>query len=42
MKFSKMHGLGNDYIYLNNLNNQITNPEKLSIKLSNRQLLCYK
>ncbi len=36
MKFSKMHGLGNDYIYLNNLNNQITNPEKLSIKLSNR------
>ncbi len=36
MKFTKMHGLGNDYIYFNCLNEEIPNPEDLSIKLSDR------
>lgn len=33
MKFTKMHGLGNDYIYVNELPE---NPEALSIKISHR------
>jgi diaminopimelate epimerase len=40
MKFTKMHGAGNDYIYFNCLEeetrNGISNPEALSIKLSDR------
>lgn len=36
MEFTKMEGLGNDYIYFNCLDNEIESPEKLSIKLSNR------
>lgn len=36
MKFSKMHGAGNDYIYVNGFEEQIDNPEELSIKLSHR------
>ena len=36
MKFTKMHGLGNDYIYFNCLEKEIENPEELSIKLSDR------
>lgn len=34
--FTKMHGCGNDYIYINSLENPISNPNDLSIKLSNR------
>ena len=36
MKFTKMHGIGNDYIYFNCLEKEIENPEQLSIKLSDR------
>ncbi len=36
LKFTKMHGCGNDYIYINCFNNNIKNPEKLSITLSDR------
>lgn len=36
LKFTKMHGLGNDYIYFNCLNEEIAEPEKLAIKLSHR------
>ena len=40
MKFTKMHGAGNDYIYFNclaeEIRNTITNPEELSIRLSDR------
>ena len=40
MKFTKMHGAGNDYIYFNclaeEIRNTITNPEALSIRLSDR------
>ena len=36
MKFYKMHGIGNDYIYFDCMKNQIKNPESLSITLSDR------
>ncbi len=36
MKFTKMHGLGNDYIYVNCFEETVNNPEELSIKLSDR------
>ena len=36
MKFTKMHGLGNDYIYVNCFSEKISNPSELSIKLSDR------
>lgn len=35
MKFSKMHGIGNDYIYINCFKETVTDPEKLSIFMSN-------
>lgn len=36
MKFTKLHGAGNDYIYFNCLEETIENPEQLSIRLSDR------
>lgn len=36
MKFTKMQGLGNDYIYFECINQELKEPEKLSIKLSDR------
>ena len=36
LKFTKMHGLGNDYIYINGFKEQIENPGDLSIKISDR------
>lgn len=36
MKFEKMHGTGNDYIYVNLFDEKIENPETLSRKLSDR------
>ncbi len=36
LSFTKMHGLGNDYIYINGFKEQIENPEDLSIKISDR------
>lgn len=36
LKFTKMHGCGNDYIYFNCMNGEIDNPEQLSEKLSDR------
>ncbi len=36
IQFTKMHGAGNDYIYIDDRKNEIKNPSKLSIKLSNR------
>lgn len=37
MKFSKMHGIGNDYIYVNCFEEKIEEPEKLSVLLSERR-----
>lgn len=36
MKFTKMHGIGNDYIYFNCFEEKIENPSELSVKLSER------
>jgi len=36
LKFTKMHGAGNDYIYVNGITQTIENPSQLAIKLSNR------
>lgn len=36
MKFTKMQGMGNDYIYFNGFEEKIENPNALSIKLSDR------
>ena len=36
LKFSKMHGTGNDYVYVNCFEQKVDNPEKLSIKVSDR------
>lgn len=36
MKFYKMHGIGNDYIYFDCMKEELKNPEKVSIKLSDR------
>lgn len=36
MKFSKMHGIGNDYIYVNCFEETVNEPEKVSVVLSDR------
>ncbi len=36
MKFTKMHGLGNDYIYINTINESVDNPEQLAVKMSRK------
>lgn len=38
MKFTKMHGIGNDYVYVNCFQESVTNPEVLSRKVSDRHL----
>ena len=37
LKFTKMHGIGNDYIYINAFEQKIEDPNALSIKLSDRR-----
>ena len=37
MKFYKMHGIGNDYIYFDCMEREVAGPEKLSIRLSDRR-----
>ncbi len=36
MKFTKMHGAGNDYVYINGFEEKIGNPVKLAQQVSNR------
>lgn len=36
MKFTKLHGCGNDYVYVNLLEETIENPAELSIEISDR------
>ncbi len=36
MKFTKMHGAGNDYVYVNCFEEQVSNPAEVAVKVSNR------
>jgi diaminopimelate epimerase len=36
MNFTKMHGLGNDYIYINGFTETVANPARLAVKISDR------
>ena len=36
MRFTKMHGIGNDYIYVNVFNQSVHNPEALAVKIADR------
>jgi diaminopimelate epimerase len=36
MKFTKMHGAGNDYVYVNCFEETVADPEQIAIKVSNR------
>jgi diaminopimelate epimerase len=36
MKFTKMHGIGNDYIYVNGFSEQVAEPAELARKISDR------
>lgn len=36
LKFTKMHGLGNDYVYMDVINQKIENEKELAIKVSDR------
>lgn len=36
MKFTKMHGAGNDYVYVNCFEERVDNPEQVAIQVSNR------
>ena len=38
LKFTKMHGCGNDYIYINCFNQEVQAPESLSVMLSDRHI----
>lgn len=37
MKFTKMHGAGNDYVYVNGFEEQVEDPETLARQVSHRQ-----
>ena len=37
VEFTKMHGCGNDYIYINCFDQDIKNPSELSVMLSDRR-----
>lgn len=36
MKFTKMQGLGNDYVYVNCLKERVENPSEMAVRISNR------
>lgn len=37
VKFTKMHGIGNDYVYINCFEERVENPSELAIKMSPRR-----
>lgn len=37
MKFSKMHGLGNDYVYVNGFEESVKDPSEVSVLISDRR-----
>ena len=36
MKFTKMHGIGNDYVYVNCFDEEVKEPAKLAVVISDR------
>jgi diaminopimelate epimerase len=36
MRFTKMHGIGNDYIFVNGFEEAVTSPQELSVRISDR------
>lgn len=36
MKFTKMQGIGNDYVYVNCFEETVENPSETAVKVSNR------
>lgn len=36
LTFTKMHGIGNDYVYVDCFSQQVANPEQLSVRVSDR------
>ena len=36
MKFTKMHGIGNDYVYINAIENEVEDPSSLAKLVSDR------
>ena len=36
IRFTKMHGVGNDYIYVNTMLNDVANPSQAALRWSNR------
>ena len=36
MKFTKMHGIGNDYVYVDGFNEQVENPSKVAEQVADR------
>src|SRR5262245_9578590 len=38
MRFIKMHGIGNDYVYVDCFREQVSEPEKLAVEVSDGQL----
>ena len=38
MKFTKMHGCGNDYVYINGFEEQVENKSEVAIKVSDRHI----
>ena len=40
MRFTKMEGAGNDYIYINGFEEQVDDPAALSVKMSRQHFGC--
>ena len=40
MRFTKMEGIGNDYVYINGFEEQVENPSELSIRMSRQHFGC--
>src|SRR5687768_13523392 len=38
MRFIKMHGIGNDYVYINGFAERVADPESLAVRISDRHM----
>ena len=37
LRFTKMHGISNDYVYISTFDQEIPDPEQLAVRLSDRR-----